>query len=191
MSAAAHYASTTSTGRYRWWHGALFFGAVTAVSALATRRRQGNPKSLYQQEHLPVWAPPAAAFPVVWPLNNLVLVTGSLRLLNNPGLPYRRELLALQAVLWADFLTYGIVYFRWRSPILSAVWTLTDAAAAATSLVLARRTGDQRLTLAYLPITAWTSFASTIALYDALRNPDRFFGTAAPLAHPPIATLEK
>jgi len=182
--------NTTAPPRYRWWHGALFFGAVTALSVNGRKNRAQ--RAFYEQENLPVWAPPGAAFAVIWPLNNLALTWGGLRLLNAPAnLPHRRELLALQAVLWLDFVTFGRVYFGLRSPVLSAVWTVTDAAASVASLVLARRTGDADLPKAYLPITAWTCLASTIAGYDALRNRDAFFGTAAPLAEAPVPALEK
>ncbi|WP_046243767.1 tryptophan-rich sensory protein [Hymenobacter terrenus] len=183
----------TTAPRYRWWHGALFLGGITAVGALTAGRRKSRERDkFYESEKLPVWAPPAVTFPIIWPLNNLALTWGGLRLLNAPrNLPHRRELLALQAVLWVDFVTYGIAYFGLRSPVLSAVWTLTDTAASVASLVLARRTGDDKLPNAYLPITAWTCFASTIAAYDALRNPDHFLGTSALLTEPPVPALEK
>lgn len=189
----AQLTSTISpTPRYRWWHGALFLGAATALSALSSRMKRGEENKFYAQQKQPVWAPPALAFPIVWPLNNLALVWGGLRLLNAPpSLPHRRTLLALQGVLWLDLVTFGPVYFGLGSPLLGAAWTFADTAAAMASLVLARRTGDPQLPYAYLPITAWTSFASTVAAYDALRNPDAFFGTPAPLREAPVPALEK
>lgn len=181
------------TQKYRWWHGALFLAGITALSSLPIlNRKQREQRRFYRQRKLPVWAPPGAAFPVLWPLNNLALAWGGLRLLNAPrAMPHRRTLLALQGVLWLDFITYGAVYFGLRSPVLSAVWTVGDAVVSATSLKLARATADPKLPLTYLPITAWTSFASTVAVYDALRNRDEFFGTDAPLNKPPVPALEK
>lgn len=191
MTNAASFPS--SEPRYRWWHGALFFGAVTALSALSSGRRNSRKEQeLYEQEKLPVWAPPGVVFPLVWPLNNAALVWGGVRLLNaSKTQPHRNRMLALQAAQWALYVSYGKVYFGWRSPVLSAVWTLADFAVSGLGLAWSRRSGDARLPLAYLPITAWTGFASTVALYDALRNRDRLLGTPAPLRQAPWPALEK
>lgn len=177
--------------RYRWWHGAAFLIGVTALTRWSKPQREAD-IAFYETQKSPVWSPPGVAFPLVWPVNNLALSWGGLRLLNAPAtLPHRRTLLALQGVLWLDFATFGAAYFQRRSPILLAVWTLADAGTAVASWVLARRTGDPKLPFAYLPVTAWTCYGSTTAVYQALRNPDAYFGTAASLEEAPVPLLEK
>lgn len=184
--------SASAQPRYRWWHGALFLAGATALSLLSSQRKRKEEDEFYERQNLPVWAPPAPAFGIAWPLNNLALAWGGLRLLNAPRtLPHRQTLLALQGVMWLDLVTFGLVYFRLRSPWLAAAWTVADATAAVGSLALSGRTGDRQLPLAYLPIATWTSFATTVAAYQALRNPDPLFGTPAPVAAAPVPALEK
>jgi len=38
---------------------------------------------------------------------------------------------------------------------------------------------DKKLALDYLPLVLWTGFASTLADYQALKNPDPVFKTPA------------
>lgn len=169
-------------GKVKWWHTALFLAGVTVLERLSTGKRASqNAKELYEDENQPAWAPPAEAFGPAWGVNSLALAWAGQRLLNAPeALPNRNALLGLQAAHWLIYTTFGNVYFRQKSPVLAAVWTVADAAVAGTSFALARK-ADAKLANAYLPLAAWTGFASTLAVYQALYNRDKFLDTPQPL----------
>lgn len=171
-----------SSGKVKWWHAALFLAAVTVVERLSTGKKgTENAKELYEDENQPAWAPPAAVFGPAWGANSLALTWAGQRLLNAPAaLPNRNALLGLQAAHWLIYTTFGNVYFRQKSPVLAGVWTVSDAAIAWASYLLARK-ADPKLANAYLPLVGWTSFASTLATYQALYNNDPLLGTKAPL----------
>lgn len=169
-------------GRVKWWQSALFLAGVTVLERLSTGKKgTQNAKEIYESEHQPAWAPPAGAFGPAWGLNSLALTWAGQRLLNAPeSLPNRRALLGLQAAHWLIYTTFGNVYFRQKSPLLAAAWTVADAAVAGTSYALARK-ADTKLANAYLPLLAWTGFASTVAVYQALYNRDELLHTGQPL----------
>ena len=87
----------------------------------------------------------------------------------------------LQMAIWAIFFSFGYVYFNKKSPILAAIWTLSDMGLATRSFVLAYQY-DKKIAYHYLPLLGWTSFASTLAGYQALKNPDPLLKTRALLA---------
>ncbi|MEJ7680494.1 MAG: hypothetical protein WKG06_22110 [Segetibacter sp.] len=60
--------------------------------------------------------------------------------------------------------------------MLAAIWTLSDAAFAAGSFLIARKE-DKKLSNYYLPLLVWTLFAGSVAVYQALKNPDPVFKT--------------
>ena len=174
------------SGRVRYWQVGLAVLAVTVLAeALAQRRRerQNTSRRVYRQQQQVAWAPPGWVFPVAWNSINGVLVYGLTRLLNRPHLRHRNVLLGLQGLIWVLYATYGYVAFRKQSPILSGVWTLADLGVAGTSLALAARS-DKAVAWSLVPLTAWLAFASTIALPQALRNPDPLFGTPSLLNRP-------
>ncbi|SDM43718.1 tryptophan-rich sensory protein [Catalinimonas alkaloidigena] len=167
----------------KWWHGALFLGAVSVIGRISTGSIKDNKEQdeFYEKEKTPPWSPPAWLFGVAWPLNNIALTWGGLRLLNEgKTLKNRNALLALQGVHWLIFMTFGWAYFRKKSPVLALAWTQADTLVALSSLTLAYR-DDRKLAWAYLPLSLWTSFASSVAWYQALYNPDPYLETE-PLA---------
>ena len=177
---AAIQPSPSLAGRpVKWWHGALFLAAVTGLSSLAfvatSRRKQDD---FYENEHLPVWAAPGWVFAPAWLLINTALVSGSVRLLNAPPFPNRGLLRGLHTLMWLDFVTYGVVFFKLRSQILSHVWTLSSVAFAYTGISLAR-TYDRSIMASMVPLAAWATYASSLTWYQVLANPDPFFGTPA------------
>lgn len=170
---------TSPSRPVKWWHGALFLAAVTGLSSLAfiaTSRRKQD--AFYENENLPAWAAPGWVFGPAWLLINAALVSGSVRLLNAPAFPNRRLLLGLHGLMWVDFVTYGVVYFRLRSQILSHAWTLGSVLFAYTGIGLARA-HDRRITMSMVPLAAWATYASSLTWYRVLANPDPFFGTPA------------
>lgn len=48
---------------------------------------------------------------------------------------------------------------------------MSDTAFAAASFIIALK-ADKKIAYRYLPLLVWTIFASTIANYQALKNPD-------------------
>jgi tryptophan-rich sensory protein len=75
-------------------------------------------QNYYRAQKQACFAPPARAFFPAWTINNLFAIWGLLRALhkerNTPG---RSEYLALQAMSWIDFVSFGAAYFGLRSPL--------------------------------------------------------------------------
>lgn len=170
----------------KWWQGALFLAAITGISSLAavytSRRKQDE---FYENEHLPAWAAPGWVFAPTWLLINTALVSGSVRLLNAPPFRNKRVLLGLHGLMWLDFATYGVVYFKLRSQILSHLWTLGSVWFSYTGIGLARAY-DRRIMYSMVPLAAWATYASSLTWYQVLANPDPLFKTKA-LLHPVAA----
>lgn len=173
-------ARTRRREKFTWWQGTLFLVAVSILGRLTA----GDPeesREQYEEQKTPPWSPPSWLFGIAWPINNIALVWAGIRLLNSrKRFPHRQSLLRLQGMHWLIFMTFGWVYFRKQSPWLAALWTQGDALVALRSYVLARK-GDDKLARAYLPLNLWTWFASSVAWYQALYNPDPFIDTSAPV----------
>lgn len=134
-------------------------------------------RAYYAQLEQAPWAPPGWIFGPVWTLNNILLML-ALRRLVRSNMPRRRKLLWLQAGIWIIYFSFNFIYFNRKSTVLAAVWTQTDALLALSSMVIARKS-DRRLALLFLPLTLWTWFASSVAHYQALTNPDPLLNTPA------------
>ncbi len=98
-------------------------------------------------------------------------------MLKNDNVPEKKKLLIIQTFIWIIFFSFNYVYFRKKSTILAALWTVTDAILAGSSLWLARK--DKQTAATYAPLAGWTGFASTIAIYQALKNKDQALGVKA------------
>ena len=157
-----------------------FYGAITVLERVIGSAG-GKEKQIYESLNQPPWAPPAWVFAPAWILNNMILLYGNKRLMEAPDtLPHKKVLLGLQGAIWGVYATFNYVYFKKKSPVLAAIWTQADMIFALTSLILASR-GDRKIALSFVPLTLWTSFASTLAWYQALYNPDDLLKTEAPL----------
>jgi len=164
-------------GRWRWWHAAGFGLAVNAVSGLMVGRRAED-RAYYEAMKLPRYAPPGWLFPPVWAINNAFTLWGNLRLLNRPReTPDRGAVLALQGASWGLFSTFGLVYFRQRSPILAAVWTAADWLLTTATVALAAKNRQGDIALSQATKWAWLTLATPVATYQALHNPDPLFRT--------------
>jgi benzodiazapine receptor len=169
-----------SSSKGSFWKTALFYTGISVIERLIGSA-DGKEKEIYESQNLPAWAPPAWVFAPAWILNNLVMLYGTNRLKEAPdSLPHKKALLALQSLIWADYATFNYVNFKQRSPVLGALWTQADMIFALTSLILASR-ADKKIALSFLPLTLWTTYASALAWYLALYNPDHLLRTEAPL----------
>ena len=160
----------------KWWQILLAAVVVSALGALSARQPGGEERKLYEKELKQApWAPPEWVFGPAWTFNNIFLLMALNRLLRR-NIPQKKKLLYLQAFIWVIYFSFGYVYFQKKSPLLASVWTVTDAALAISSLAIAART-DRKLAANYIPLTLWTSFASTVAIYQALNNSDPLLNT--------------
>lgn len=165
--------------RFPWWAGAIFYVGITALGRIVS----GNPKKtkgLYEKKLKQApWAPPGWVFGPVWAINN-IFITRALRKLTNERYKGKRDkqLIALQMLIWTIFGTFGYVYFRKKSLLLAAIWTQADAVAALASLIIAWKK-DKRFAANYIPLTAWTWFASSVGWYQAIANRDTALNTPA------------
>lgn len=164
--------------RYRWWHGVAFWLLVNVGSGLSIRSRSLD-RAYYENMRQAPFAPPGWVFGPAWFLNNVLILWGNLRLLNNDEhVPHRRTLLWLQGASWLIYSTFSYVYFRKRSPILAFVWTAGMYALTIISILLSRRI-DRKIAWSFTTLFLWLSLATPVALYQMLYNPDPLFGTKA------------
>ena len=152
--------------------------AASAIGGLSAMQSQKKQRKLYEKELKQApWAPPSWAFAPAWTINNFFLLNALRRILSKE-MPDKRKLLLLLAGIWFIFFTFNYVYFAKKSPILAAIWTKSDHLLAVASIIVAFKR-DKKTALNYLPLAAWTSFASFVADYQALKNPDPVFHTKA------------
>ena len=166
-------------GSIKLWQVVVATIVVSVLGALSTgtSKKQQRKRYLRKYKQAP-WAPPAAAFGPAWTVNNFFLLLALRQLLEDNTLNHRERLLVRQAMIWTIFFSFGYVYFRKGSPVLAAVWTLADFALAVSSYYLATKSG-KGLSTKYLPLLGWTGYAGTVAVYQALRNPDPVLETPA------------
>lgn len=168
------------TDRYRWYHAAAFGVLTNLVSGAGFA---GASDDDYYDHTLvsPPFAPPSWAFAPVWAINNIGTLWHNRELLNMPAdTPHREAILRLQAANWALFATFSAVFFRLRSPILGATWTVASFILMLISAVLTRRISP-RLLPGLATTVVWLTLASAVSVYIALRNRDPLFGTPVPL----------
>jgi len=170
-----------ATNKLKWWQVALISIAVSALGGLSGLRSSKQQKKIYNSKLKQApWAPPSWVFAPAWTINNFFLIK-AIRGILQKDMPEKRKLLLLQAGIWFIFFTFNYVYFRKKSPVLAAVWTMSDNVLAIASMLITLK-ADKKLALNYLPLVLWTSFAGTLSDYQAIKNPDPVFGTKALLA---------
>jgi tryptophan-rich sensory protein len=164
----------------RWWEIALLTIAVTLLSRLTTGNPQKESRAFYERKtKQPAWAPPGWVFAPAWTINNIFLLKALLELLRTKkGLPRQKQLLILQMLIWGVFCSFGYFYFRKQSVLIGGVLTVADAGFALASFIIARGS-DKKFANQYLPLLLWTTFASTLAVPQAVWNDDPFLGVKA------------
>ena len=165
--------------KLKWWQVALISVAVSALGSLSGLMSQKKQRKLYTDKLKEApWAPPPAVFAPAWTINNFFIIRALLKILANDEMPQRRKLLYLQVGIWVIFFSFNYVYFKKRSPILATIWTMSDNVLAIASLIISYK-ADKKTALNYVPLALWTTFASTLADYQALKNADPVFKTPA------------
>ena len=168
----------TRANKLKWWQVALISIVVSAIGGLSGLKSQKKQRKVYTNKLKQApWAPPAAVFAPAWTINNFFLIN-ALRKILAKDMPEKRKLLLLQAGIWVIFFTFNYVYFRKKSPVLAAIWTMSDNVLAIASLLVSMK-ADRKMALNFLPLVLWTSFASTLSDYQALKNPDPVLHTKA------------
>ncbi|AEV98051.1 hypothetical protein A4D02_14560 [Niastella koreensis] len=161
--------------RLKWWQKVLLTIAVTALGRLSGRRSKKSERKLYKELKQAPWAPPAWVFGPAWTVNNFFVLQALHKLINDTG-SHRKKLLTLQVLIWIIFFSFNYIYFKRKSTVLAALWTMTDTMLAAASFTIALRRNKQ-LAWRYLPLLAWTGFASSLAGYQVLENRDVLLNT--------------
>jgi tryptophan-rich sensory protein len=160
--------------KLNWWQLALLSIAVSAIGGLASGRRKKQQRKLYDVELKQApWAPPGWAFGPAWAINNFFLLSALQDILKSDNYEKKR-LLAMQTAIWVIFFSFGYIYFNKKSSILAAIWTVADALLAGASTISAGSI-DKKVAFKYSPLLLWTTFASTVAVYQALNNTDPLF----------------
>lgn len=168
---AKHYQS-------KWWQVAVLSIIVSAFGSLSAITNKKNKTKIYTENLKQAsWGPPSWVFAPAWTVNNFLLLLALQHLLHSNTFE-KKKLLFLQAMIWTIFFSFNYVYFKKKSSMLAAIWTLSDAAFAGSSFLIARKE-NKKLSNYYLPLFAWTLFAGSVAIYQALKNPDPVFKTKA------------
>ena len=162
--------------RLKWWQLALLTIVVTALGGLSGRKSKRSERKLYNKELKQApWAPPAWVFGPAWTVNNFFVLQALRKLIQETG-SHKKKMLTLQVFIWIIFFSFNYIYFKRKSTVLAAIWSMTDAALAAASFTIALRSNKQ-LAWRYLPLLAWTGYASSLASYQALENRDVLLNT--------------
>jgi tryptophan-rich sensory protein len=162
-----------------WWQVALLAVGVSLLGRLSSGKSSKTNRKLYNKKLKQApWAPPAWTFAVAWPVVNFFLVQTILRLLQQEPSPAKRRQIVIQAFIWSIFFSFNYVYFNKKSSVLAAIWTMADSALAWMGFGLALKM-DKRMAYGYLPLAIWTTYASTVGDYQALKNPDPVLETKA------------
>ncbi len=164
--------------RLKWWQIALISAVVSFLGKLSGGNDTDQQRLYTKKLKQAPWAPPAWLFGPAWTINNFFLLLGLQRITENENISEKKRLLTLQALIWFVFFSFNYVYFRKKSTVGAAVLTMSDAVFSVASIIIANKI-DKKVALDYLPLTIWTLFASTLAGYQALKNPDEALGTPA------------
>jgi benzodiazapine receptor len=159
---------------YTWREGLAFGAAVNVVSRLL-----GTNTGRYETIKRPWCAPPGWVFPVVWGINNVLMIAGNVRVLNAPPSTDRTAYLRLWAVTWLLYLSFGYAFFRRRSPLLGFLVTANFSALALLSAARAVRI-EPGLWITYSTLLPWSALATAVAGAIALENPDPLLDPPAP-----------
>lgn len=162
------------------WQLAVGALALSAIGGLVSGRPRKTEVKLYTRELKQApWAPPPWAFAPAWTANNYFLLRALKKILElKDNDPVKKKLLQLQVPIWFIFFTFNYLYVNKKSTVLAAVWTLSDAILALTSFKTAFSV-DKKMATNFLPLSAWTTFASSLAVYQAVKNDDKFLGVKA------------
>ena len=164
--------------KLKWWQVGLISLGASLLGRLIGQTTKKQQEKMYEKKLVQAkWAPPSWIFGPVWAINNYFILSALVRILTH-DVPNKNNLLLLQAGIWSLFFSFNYVYFKKKSPILAAVWTTADSAFALLSMLAAFK-ADKKTALNYLPLVLWTGFASTVADYQALKNPDPIFRSKA------------
>jgi benzodiazapine receptor len=157
-----------------WAGAAALYAAAQGLSAWAAARQSGRgTRPQYGEFERPAFAPPGAAFPVVWSALNLTTATSAWRIWRAPesaaGQPSRGEVLAWWAAAVVIRSGYVPLAFGRRR-----LWAATADAAVLFAVMaryaqLARRI-DQPGALLAVPEVAWTGFATVLSAAVAAIN---------------------
>lgn len=173
--------SALSNGKHhelKWWQTALIATGVSFLSSLSGNGSSKTDRKVYTSKFKQApWAPPSWIFAPAWTLNNYFLIKAIERILSK-NVTDKSKLLMLQGLIWAVFFSFNYVFFRKKSPVLANVLTMADNVFAIASFIMAFRS-DKKTAYNYLPLLLWTTFASTLSNYQALKNPDPVLKTKA------------
>jgi tryptophan-rich sensory protein len=180
--------------RWRWYHGVLLFGVVNLTGGILSslvKKSLGNNgispiealtssddnKNYYLSLRQPVFSPPSAAFPIVWAMNNALVIWGIMRVLNKPeGTPGRARYLTLQAASFTDFVVFNAAFFGLRSPVnaalLTAIYLGLTLESGRIALVDLK---DEKVALSLTTLLPWLLLAMPTSAAIALWNQDEFY----------------
>ncbi len=153
-------------------------GAVMVLPTLFRRRSyttRAEDDKLYADFKQPAWAPPGYVFPIAWTASTIALAAGAQRVLLRPRHGRRAELLAYFGLHTAIYATFSRVYFDERSPVLAAIWTVSDLAVCHLAFYRALGVSGE-VAAGFVPVNLWLTLAAPLSLYQAAANGDPYFG---------------
>lgn len=180
-----------TTPRWRWYHGLAFYVLVQGLTfglsglvSLASGKKGRNwsetifgDVSYFRSLKQSVITPPSWAFAPAWTINNISVIWGTLRLLNQPQeTPGRSTFLTLQAFSWLNFVLFNAAYFSLRSPLNALVLTLSMfGLTLASAFVAIFQLKDTKIALSLATLFLWLIVASLAASTQAAWNYDDLY----------------
>lgn len=157
-----------------WAGAAVVYAAAQGLSAWVARRQSGRgTRPQYSQFQRPAFAPPGAAFPLVWSALNLATATSAWRVWRAPA-PAAGESSRGEALAWwaaAVVVRSGYVPLAFGRRRL---WAATADAAALFAVMgryaLVARRVDRPAALLAVPEVAWAGFATVLSAAVAAVN---------------------
>ena len=149
-------------------HAAAFFVGLALMAQLTSNK---GDRRYYRELKRPSFAPPGWVFPLAWTALNVLQVWGDARLINRGSFDGRKRLLGLRGVNWLLYALFNPAFFRARSPVLGEAVTVAQALNTFATIFAARRSAPD-LAAALTPLAGWLTFASTVAGWMAVKNPD-------------------
>ena len=142
----------------------------------------------YRDLKRPGFAPPAWSLPLVWGALNGLQLLADRRLLNNPGIEGRNALLGMRGLNWALEALFNPLFFKAKSPVLGEAARVAQTLNTLATIYAARRTAPG-VAAALTPLAGWLTFASTVAGWIAVKNPDPVMGAVRRHFAPATATI--
>ena len=149
----------------------LFHLALPVFVGTLSAKLSGDMAAVYQSLRLPAFAPPAAVFGVIWTILYLLMGLAAYLVSRARGRSRedRRAVMALYAMTLVTGAMWSLIFFRFRLPVLGAVWCVLLLCATALCSAVFRRIRPLA-GLLMVPSLLWIAFAGALNITIVVMN---------------------